>query len=135
VAYQLEDMSNTTFGLPPPHVYDDDQGKEKIGTVQTSIDTVYQDRVYFNLTTLEFFNRLSGQWPWIFATIASMRNYDAGLWMKRLQHLYPVVETLAMLNTPEVVHFQAPKNLRDGKRWELYDLDKWLEIFGNVISF
>jgi hypothetical protein len=127
-------MSKTAFGLPPSHVYDTDTGG-KTGTVQISIDTVYLDRVYFDLTMWRPFSTLSGQWPWIFATIASMGNYNVKLWARRLQHLYVVVETSVLIKAPEVLHFQAPKNLRNGKRWELYDFDKWQEIFGNVVNF
>ncbi len=75
------------------------------------------------------------QWPWILASIIMMHSYNWQLTSYRLQHLHLVTENLAMRQFPEVLHFQAPKNLGNREEWTLYDLEEWQTLFGDVICF
>lgn len=128
-------MTKTSWGLPPPSVFENDKPGAKTGVVQFNIDTVDEDRIYFNINVYQSFRTQSQQWPWIFASVAAMFNYNALLWMKRLEYLHQVIDTLVYLRMPEVLRFKAPNDLDNGNIWELCDFGEWTGIFGDIISF
>jgi hypothetical protein len=75
------------------------------------------------------------QWPWIYATIASMENYNMDLANCRLQHFFPVINMMEKRGIPEVLDFKAPTNFENGEKWILPDFPKWHTIFGDIVSF
>lgn len=135
VAYQIQPIVDPSYKLLVAKVYNQ-RAASKVGIIVVSVDGVLHEPKCVDLNNnrdgSEF---LIEQWPWIFASIVMMRPYNRQLANYRLQHLYPVIETLALMGRPEVTQFRIPKNLDNGKRWELYDFDKWKKLFGNVISF
>lgn len=100
----------------------------KMGIIVVHIDDLPLTPQLVDLRTSES-PYLIEQWPWIFATIVAKRNRNRQLSSYRLQHLYPIVEQLALMKRPEVLHFRGPKNLDNGEEWRLYDVERWRRLF------
>jgi hypothetical protein len=127
-------MSTLPFGLPPATVFTKNPGR-KIGVVQLVVDNVYHEPEYVNLNTYKSVTQQIDQWPWIFATITSMRNYNPQLASYRMQHLCSVVNILVKYKKTAVLRFKGPTNLETGQLWHLYDWQEWEKIFGGVVGF
>jgi hypothetical protein len=133
VTFQLQQMVDTPSGLTPAHIFD--SLSTKSGVFQLLIDDVYHEPDYVDVEAYKLVGPLLEQWPWIFATIASMGNYNRELGNARIQFLASVVNTLATCKKTVLFPFKAPKNLDNGEIWTLPHFGEWQKLFGDVICF
>ena len=106
-----------------------------MGVIQVIVDGVRHLREFRDLNVHSSTGYYLQQWPWIYASIASMENYNMDLANCRLQHLYPVINIMEKRGIPDVLGFEAPTNLENGEKWILPDFPKWHTIFGDIVSF
>lgn len=133
VTFQLQRMVDTPSGVTPDHIFE--SVSTKSGVFQLLIDEVYHEPDYVDVEAYKLVGPQLEQWPWIFATVASMGNYNRELGNARIQFLASVVNTLATCKKTALLPFKAPKNLDNGKIWTLPRFDEWQKLFGDVICF
>jgi hypothetical protein len=75
------------------------------------------------------------QWPWVVATITTMRNHNAELGMIRLGTLVQRVRTLVKHDKDEMHKFEMPLGLGIGEPWAMHSFDRWQALFGKVVKF
>jgi hypothetical protein len=134
VAFQLESMADSPYGLPAPQNLQRNPGGN-MGIIQVIVDGVRHQREFRDLGVHSPTGYYLQQWPWIYATIASMENYNMDLAIHRLRHLYPVIHIMEERGIPEALDFKAPTNLENGEKWTLPNFPKWHSIFGDIVSF
>jgi hypothetical protein len=133
VTFQLQRMADTPTGVPPALIFE--SVPTKSGVFQLLVDEVYHEPDYVDVEAYKLVGPQLEQWPWIFATIASMGNYNRELGNARIQFLASVINTLATCKKKALLPFKAPKNLDNGEIWTLPHFDEWQKLFGGVICF
>ena len=133
VAFQLESMDRP-HGLYAPQILQRIPGGD-IGAIQVIVDGVRHQREFRDLGACSPTGYYLQQWPWIYATIASMENYNMNLAIHRLWHLYPIIHVMEECGIPEVLNFKAPTNFENGEKWALPNFPKWHSTFGDIVSF